>query len=185
MNDGKDNAKSILNKKDFGADSMTNDTFNKWVERYGLLKATEINDTTKKDLLKKLKLILAESIENGDSLSVRVDKLRKGAESVFAELSEARAYLIARTETAGSVNLGQVATYKAYGVQEKQCLATVDNRTRDTHLFMHEVRVPIDMAFDVPRLDGGNDTMQFPADASASAENVCNCRCTITPVIEL
>ena len=185
MNDGKDNAKSILNKKDFGADSMTNDAFNKWVERYGLLKATEINDTTKKDLLKKLKLILAESIENGDSLSVRVDKLRKGAESVFAELSEARAYLIARTETAGSVNLGQVATYKAYGVQEKQWLATVDNRTRDTHLFMHEVRVPIDMAFDVPRLDGGNDTMQFPADASASAENVCNCRCTITPVIEL
>ena len=185
MNDGKDNAKNILNKKDFGADSMTNDTFNKWVERYGLLKAAEINDTTKKDLLKKLKLILAESIENGDSLSVRVDKLRKGAESVFAELSEARAYLIARTETAGSVNLGQVATYKAYGVQEKQWLATVDNRTRDTHLFMHEVRVPIDMAFDVPRLDGGNDTMQFPADASASAENVCNCRCTITPVIEL
>lgn len=185
MNDGKDNAKNILNKKDFGADSMTNDAFNKWVERYGLLKATEINDTTKRDLLKKLKLILAESIENGDSLSVRVDKLRKGAESVFAELSEARAYLIARTETAGSVNLGQVATYKAYGVQEKQWLATVDNRTRDTHLFMHEVRVPIDMAFDVPRLDGGNDTMQFPADASASAENVCNCRCTITPVIEL
>jgi len=185
MNDGKDNAKSILNKKDFGADSMTNDAFNKWVERYGLLKATEINDTTKRDLLKKLKLILAESIENGDSLSVRVDKLRKGAESVFAELSEARAYLIARTETAGSVNLGQVATYKAYGVQEKQWLATVDNRTRDTHLFMHEVRVPIDTAFDVPRLDGGNDTMQFPADASASAENVCNCRCTITPVIEL
>lgn len=185
MNDGKDNAKSILNKKDFGADSMTNDAFNKWVERYGLLKAAEINDTTKRDLLKKLKLILAESIENGDSLSVRVDKLRKGAESIFAELSEARAYLIARTETAGSVNLGQVATYKAYGVQEKQWLATVDNRTRDTHLFMHEVRVPIDMAFDVPRLDGGNDTMQFPADASASAENVCNCRCTITPVIEL
>jgi len=185
MNDGKDNAKNILNKKDFGADSMTNDAFNKWVERYGLLKATEINDTTKKDLLKKLKLILAESIENGDSLSVRVDKLRKGAEAVFSELSEARAYLIARTETAGSVNLGQVATYKAYGVQEKQWLATVDNRTRDTHLFMHEVRVPIDMAFDVPRLDGGNDTMQFPADASASAENVCNCRCTITPVIEL
>lgn len=185
MNDGKDNAKNILNKKDFGADSMTNDAFNKWVERYGLLKATEINDTTKKDLLKKLKLILAESIENGDSLSIRVDKLRKGAEFVFAELSEARAYLIARTETAGSVNLGQVATYKAYGVQEKQWLATVDNRTRDTHLFMHEVRVPIDMAFDVPRLDGGNDTMQFPADASASAENVCNCRCTITPVIEL
>ena len=185
MNDGKDNAKNILNKKDFGADSMTNDAFNKWVERYGLLKATEINDTTKKDLLKKLKLILAESIENGDSLSVRVDKLRKGAESVFTELSEARAYLIARTETAGSVNMGQVATYKAYGVQEKQWLATVDNRTRDTHLFMHEVRVPIDMAFDVPRLDGGNDTMQFPADASASAENVCNCRCTITPVIEL
>lgn len=185
MNDGKENARSILGKKDFTTDTITNETFNKWVEQYGLLKAKEINDTTKKELIKKLRAILAESIENGDSLSVRVSKLQKGATDVFDNLAKARAYLIARTETAGSVNLGQTATYKAYGVQEKQWLATIDNRTRDSHLFMHEVRKPIDDVFDVPREDGGHDYMKFPADASASAGNVCNCRCTVTPVIEL
>lgn len=183
MNDGKENAKNILGKKDFTTDTITNETFNKWVEQYGLLKAREINDTTKKELIKKLRAILAESIENGDSLSVRASKLQKGANEVFDNLAKTRAYLIARTETAGSVNLGQTATYKAYGVQAKQWLATIDSRTRDSHLYMHEVKVPIDTAFNVPRSDGGTDNMQFPADSSASAENCCNCRCTITPVI--
>ena len=187
MSDGRDNASEILNKKkDFGdVESVTNEAFNKWIERYGLLKAKDINDTTKKELLKKLRAILAEGVEEGDGLNVIARKLQDGAKEVFEDLSKARAYLIARTETAGSVNLGQNATYKAYGVQEKEWLATVDSRTRDSHLWMHEVRVPIDAEFEVPRSDGGHDLMMFPAAADGSAENVCNCRCSIAPVVTL
>ena len=164
---------------------MTLAIFNNWIDRNGLIKAKEINDTTHRELLKRLREVLSESIANGDSLAVRTKKLQRACDEVFYAMSKERAYLIARTETAGSVNLGQNATYKAYGVQEKMWLATVDSRTRDSHLFMHEVRVPIDMPFEVERKDGGHDTMFFPADGSGSAENVCNCRCTIAPVINL
>ena len=183
---GCQNAKEVLNKKaepDFTA--MTLAIFNNWIDRNGLIKAKEINDTTHRELLKRLREVLSESIANGDSLAVRTKKLQRACDEVFYAMSKERAYLIARTETAGSVNLGQNATYKAYGVQEKMWLATVDSRTRDSHLFMHEVRVPIDMPFEVERKDGGHDTMFFPADGSGSAENVCNCRCTIAPVINL
>ena len=189
MQDGRNNAtelleggKSYKEVSELDLLHVTNETFNKWVEKYGLMKAVEINDTTKKELLKKLRSILSEGIEDGDSLNVITQKLQEGAKSVFYELAKSRAYLIARTETAGSVNMGQNATYKAYGIQQKEWLATIDNRTRDSHLWLHETRIPIDDMFEVPA-DGGLDYMLYPADPSGSAENVCNCRCTIAPVI--
>ena len=189
MQEGRNNATSLLDGSksykditEFDLLHITNETFNKWVEKYGLLKAVEINDTTKKELLKKLRSVLSEGIEDGDSLNVITQKLQEGAKSVFYELAKSRAYLIARTETAGSVNMGQNATYKAYGIQQKEWLATIDNRTRDSHLWLHETRIPIDDMFEVPA-DGGLDYMLYPADPSGSAENVCNCRCTIAPVI--
>ncbi len=186
MKTGGQNAKEILNKKAYlDFDEATLLMFNKWIEQNGLLKAKEINDTTHRELLRRLREVLAESIENGDSLGVRTKRLQKACEQVFYDMSKVRAYLIARTETAGSVNFGQNATYKAYGVHEKQWLATIDHRTRDSHLFMHEVKIPIDMTFEVERSDGGHDNMLYPADSSGSAENVCNCRCTISPVITL
>ena len=78
--------------------------------------------------------------------------------------------------------MGQNATYKAYGIQQKEWLATIDNRTRDSHLWLHETRIPIDDMFEVPAA-GGLDYMLYPADPSGSAENVVNCRCTISPVV--
>lgn len=192
MQDGRQNAVEILSggKSYKGISEMdstyvTNEMFNKWVEKYGLQKAVGLNDTTKKELLRKLREVLSEGIEEGDTLDDITEKLQKASNSVFDEMSKSRAFLIARTETASSVNLGQAATYKAYGVQEKEWLSTIDNGTRDSHLWMHEQRVPIDVEFEVPNSEGGSDRMQYPADPNGSAENVCNCRCTISPVIEL
>lgn len=186
MESGRENAHEILEgKKSVTIDdvTVTNEEFNKWVEKYGLLKAKEINDTTKKELLKKLRVILAEGIDEGDSIDVIAEKLVKGSDDVFYDMSKVRALLIARTESIGSVNLGQVVTYKANGVTEKEWLATMDDRTRMSHLFMHEVRIPITDSFAVPCDDGTTDYMLYPADASGSAANVCNCRCSVAPVL--
>ena len=192
MQDGRQNAVEILSGgkaykdiSEMDSTYVTNEMFNKWVEKYGLQKAVGLNDTTKKELLRKLREVLSEGIEEGDTLEDIMEKLQKASNSVFDEMSKSRAFLIARTETASSVNLGQTATYKAYGVQEKEWLATIDNRTRDSHLWMHEQRVPIDVEFEVPNSEGGSDRMQYPADPNGSAGNVCNCRCTVSPVIEL
>lgn len=186
MESGRDNAHEILEgKKSVTIDdvTVTNEEFNKWVEKYGLLKAKEINDTTKKELLKKLRVILAEGIDEGDSIDVIAEKLVKGSDDVFYDMSKVRALLIARTESIGSVNMGQVVTYRANGVTEKEWLATMDDRTRMSHLFMHEVRIPITDSFEVPCDDGTTDYMLYPADASGSAANVCNCRCSVAPVL--
>lgn len=186
MRAGRENAHVIMEgKKTETLDDVyiTNEAFNKWVEKYGLLKSKEINDTTKKELLEKLRKVLSEGIEDGDSIDVIASKLQSASKDVFLDMSKVRALLIARTETIGSVNMGQNVTYKANGIAEKEWLATMDDRTRMSHLYMHEVRVPISDVFEVPREDGGNDYMLYPADADGSAGNVCNCRCTIAPVL--
>ena len=186
---GRDNAHLALKGKkeitEIDDVLITNEMFNKWVERYGLLKSEELNQTSKKKLLKALRQTMSESIENGDGLEVMKDKLQKSARGVFSELSDTRAYLIARTETGASVNMGQMATYKATGIEQKEWIATLDDRTRDSHIVMDGQIADIDMTFDVPNeTEGGVDAMLYPSDPNGSAGNVCNCRCTVAPVVK-
>lgn len=189
MRAGRENAKKIMSvKKDITTIddvTITNEMFNQWVERYGLVKSEELNQTSKKKLLEKLRGILAEGIEEGDSVEVLKKKLKEGAESVYEELSTVRARMIARTETGSSVNIGQVATYKTSGVEQKEWLSTFDNRTRDSHLAMAGKVANIDETFEVENENGGIDNMLYPLDPNGSAGNVVNCRCTILPVIQL
>jgi SPP1 gp7 family putative phage head morphogenesis protein len=149
------------------------------------LKSEEINQTSKKKLLKALRKTMSESIQNGDGLEVMKDKLQESARGVFSELSDTRSYLIARTETGASVNMGQVATYQATGIEQKEWIATLDDRTRDSHIAMDGQIADINMTFDVPNeTDGGVDAMLYPSDPNGSAGNTCNCRCTIAPVVK-
>lgn len=186
MQSGRDMAKQVLGKKDITTindERIINDLFNKWVEKYGLQKSKELNQTTKKQLLEVLRKTLDESIANGDSLDVEVKKLQLACKDLFSEMSNTRAYLIARTETGSSVNMGQMTTYEVNGVEQKEWFATYDDRTRDTHLQMMNTVVNMKDNFEVPRSDGGVDMMAYPLDPNGSAENVCNCRCAIVPVI--
>ena len=188
MQAGRENAKqAIAEKKDItviGELLITNDAFNKWVEKYGLAKSVELNQTTKKQLLEKLRKALTESLENGEGLEKTKKRLQESAREVFGELSNTRAYLIARTETGASVNVGQVATYKATGIEKKEWISTLDDRTRESHLMMDGVIADIDSTFEVVNeTEGGVDNMQYPLDPNGSAGNVCNCRCTVAPII--
>ena len=188
MQAGRENAKqAIAEKKDItviGELLITNDAFNKWVEKYGLAKSVELNQTTKKQLLEKLRKALTESLENGEGLEKTKKRLQESAREVFGELSNTRAYLIARTETGASVNVGQVSTYKATGIEKKEWISTLDDRTRESHLMMDGVIADIDSTFEVVNeTEGGVDNMQYPLDPNGSAGNVCNCRCTVAPII--
>ena len=92
--------------------------------------------------------------------------------------------MIARTEKGASVNVGQVSTYKATGIEKKEWISTLDDRTRESHLMMDGVIADIDATFEVVNeTEGGVDNMQYPLDPNGSAGNVCGCRCTIAPVI--
>ena len=186
MNSGRELAKIALEgKKDITVISdliIENDAFNKWVEKYGLAKSTELNQTTKKELLKKLRKTLAEGTT--ESMGNLKKQLQESAKEVFEELSNTRAYLIARTETGSSVNVGQLATYQATGIERKEWVSTLDDRTRESHLQMDGIIADIDATFEVENYtDGGVDNMLYPLDPNGSAGNVCNCRCTIAPII--
>lgn len=188
MKAGRENALSFMGKKDIQSINevtITNELFNTWIETNGLEKSILINDTTKKELVKKLKQILKDSEEEATETGSQelAKKLINGSKEVFDELAKSRALMIARTETGTSVNIGQVATYKATGVEKKEWVSTYDDRTRESHIEMMGKVVSIDETFEVENSEGGVDNMLFPLDPNGSAGNVINCRCSILPVI--
>lgn len=91
-----------------------------------------------------------------------------------------RTEMIARTVSMQSYNAGSNELFRQAGVEEREWIATHDDRTRDTHL---EADGQV-MGSDEPFVVGGWE-MMFPGDDSygAPAEEIVNCRCTILPVI--
>jgi len=85
---------------------------------------------------------------------------------------------IARTETVSAYNDGAVQSYGDAGVERKEWLASIDERTREAHAEADGQVVNTHEAFMV---DG--EEMEYPGDPGASAENVINCRCTVLPVV--
>lgn len=159
--------------------SLYNPKFNAWVDKAGLIKAKEINDTTRAELREKLAAEVSEGVQSGESMSKIAGRIRAATDGVYENMSANRATVIARTETASSVNAGQFETYKGEGVKQKEWLATSDDRTRDAHAEADGQVVGIDEPFIV---DG--EELQYPLDPNGSAGNVIECRCTVLPVIE-
>lgn len=93
---------------------------------------------------------------------------------------------ISRTETIRASNNGSYQLFKGWGAQGKEWLATYDPpRARDTHMaagtrYSGAGAIPIGDPFMV---DG--EALQYPGDPNGSAANVCNCRCSLSPVLVL
>ena len=166
-----------LGKKDYkGISDEVKRLFNLWIDEHGLELCKTINDTTKKELRK----ALSEAITEGLSTAQQKKLLIETAGDVFTKGKEWRAELIARTESCSTVNAGTDLLYQSEGVQYKSWLAVKDNRTRDQHLIIDGAVVAMGDKFELPN----GDLMEYPADPYGSAENVCNCRCSIYPIVE-
>jgi SPP1 gp7 family putative phage head morphogenesis protein len=178
LNAGRDHAKEVLNRK-ADTDAITNEMFAKWIKINGLSKAKGINDVTNKKLLKKLKEELAESIDAGEDIGKRIERLKDVCDGVYDEMDDSRAEKIARTESGTTINAGSYATYKAEGIGKKEWIGVPDDRQREEHTLADGQIVGIDEKFIV---DG--EELEYPGDPAGSAENIIQCRCTIAPVIE-
>lgn len=90
-----------------------------------------------------------------------------------------RALLIARTETTRAASAGaEAAAMSSLLVLQKKWVATVDSRTRPSHLAMLSAKpVARDGTFLVDGLH-----MKYPGDPAGGAANVCNCRCSVVYV---
>jgi hypothetical protein len=148
----------------------------KYLETKGLDQlAAEITDTTKEQI----KNYLAKAKEQGLTTEEGIDLLK------LSGITNYRAALIARTETARAANIGSMVGAMSTGlVTVKEWIAAKDNRTRrmprdaNDHLHMDGVKVAMDAKF-VVTAKTYIDNMLHPGDSTAHAGNVCNCRCTL------
>jgi HK97 family phage portal protein len=140
-------------------------------------KLTGINNTIKDRVEDNLRTTLTEQIQAGASLVEQVMAMR-GAIRDFFNLSASRARLIARTESAGAVNGGSMLYYDNEGVAKKQWITAHDELVRPTHRACEEEgAIGMDRAF----ING----LQYPSDqANGDAGEVCNCRCSLLPIVE-
>jgi len=155
---------------------LSNPRVVEWIEKHGLDAATNINQTTKDAL----RATLAEGVDAGESI---VD-LSKRVADVYGVAKDARSNLIARTETIAASNEGALESYRQTGLKiKKGWLAAFDERTRDTHIeagqeYDDAGAIGTDEEFFV-----GIGKGQAPGQIGLAEED-CNCRCSIYPVIE-
>ena len=148
----------------------------KYLETKGLDQlASDITDTTKEQI----RNFLLKAQEQGLTNYETIQLLKT------AGITNYRAELISRTETARAANVGSMVGAMSTGlVTVKEWIAAKDNRTRrmprdaNDHLHMDGVQIPIDQKFVVTAKDY-IDNMLHPGDSTAHAGNVCNCRCTL------
>lgn len=155
-----------------------------YVEKRTAKSITEIEGTTKKQIVRITQRLVADAIDNGDSNPDLAGDLR----DEFEGLSKGRARTIARTEvTMASSNAAReaVKSLQIPGIK-KEWVSIQDDRTRDgdgpnpghgaNHLDMNGVKVDLDEKFTVPP----DTDMEGPGDESGGADQVCNCRCVLT-----
>lgn len=92
-----------------------------------------------------------------------------------------RSLAIARTETITAMNQGKyLAAHSSPYVMEKIWSPALDARTRPSHRAMKDVPwKPLDEWFWLANDKGMLEQAQYPGDASLTASNVVNCRCSL------
>lgn len=95
----------------------------------------------------------------------------------------ASALLIFRTEGNGAATAGALSVYEQaqeMGIDGAVIwLATLDDRTRDSHGAIDGTPAGPDGTWTLEKKDGTTEQATRPGDESLSAENRCNCRCSI------
>ena len=128
---------------------------------------------------KAVKAALMEGLKNGESVNQLARRLR----STYSGFKGRRSVTIARTESIGALNAGQVAGTKQAGFEGKQWLSTRDGQVRDTHApgtGMDGQIVGINENFVSPSGAAG----PFPGAMGMAAEDI-NCRCTTLAVAKV
>lgn len=119
---------------------------------------------------------MLQGIMQGES----IDQIAKRLPLAVGETNLNGAIRRARTLTTYAQNAGRLDSYREaeeLGIEMQKCwLATLDNRTRDTHAIMDGECVDIDEEF--------SNGLMFPADPDGDASEIYNCRCTMITQIK-
>ena len=130
-----------------------------------------------KDMLwnrRKITSAITQGVLSGDSIPDIAKRLRS-----VTNMNIAASIRNARTYTTAAENKGRIDSYKRaqdLGIEmEQEWMATLDERTRASHVALDGERVAIGEKF-------SND-LEYPGDPSGDPEEIYNCRCTLRAVI--
>ena len=118
-----------------------------------------------------------------------IDQITERLTDALITQNENRMRTFARTGMTGAQNAGRKAQMddaEEMGIKvKKKWVATLDNRTRDTHAELDGQTVDKDEPFTVTLDDGTEAEIMFPGDPSCEyPELVYNCRCAMVEVYE-
>ena len=143
-----------------------------WLDASAQRFATQVNATT----WDQLRTALADGVREGESIADLAERVAQ----VMGDRIASSAETIARTQVIPAFNAGTHESWRQSGVvKRKRWLSTNDGRTRDAHVRAHGQEVGLDEPFVV---DG--EDLLYPGDPAGSPENIINCRCTMTAVVE-
>jgi len=148
---------------------LSNRDVTRFLKKFGGERIGDINASTQRRVAR----VLERGIEAGDATAT----IAADISDLFDDMSDGRAFNIARTEIGRASNFGALEGYSQAGVDQKEWLATQDAAVRETHEEADGQIVGIDEEFEV-----GGLTCQFPGDTGDPSEDV-NCRCGVLPVI--
>ena len=131
----------------------------------------------------KVENAITQGIIQGESVDQIAERLAKELKST--NMNKMR--MFARTAMTGAQNAGrqkQMEDAIAKGIDiRKQWIATLDDRTRDTHQRLDGQTVDVDEPFHVGTKTG-TETIRYPGDPNAAPALVYNCRCTMKSVFK-
>lgn len=131
-----------------------------------------------------LQKLLREAILTGIAEGDTPAQLRSRLSLIFdSQTTSAKTLMVARTESAGFMNLARETMFRLQGVEVLQWITAEDEKVRKTHLFFGSVGPqPIGTNYlAIPGYPGiGRGVLEYPGDTRASASEVINCRCIKT-----
>ncbi len=159
-------AETMLDLGLTGTFDVTNPIVTDWIQSEVQTMVSGINETT----WAQLRDILQAAIDQG----LDVDDIARQINDVFEQDIGNRAQVIARTESTRATNGGSLQAARLSGVVlQKEWLATLDNRVRESHRSAHGQRVGLEDDFTV-----GDARGQHPGGMDRAEESV-QCRCTL------
>lgn len=149
-------------------------------------KITQVNTDTKQKIKNIIEDAYSNSNEDNEEFTIK-NIAEKIGSADFAGFSDARCILISQTEVLTSLNQATNETYKQNSdlIDGKAWLSNEDDLVRASHQqaaedYSVDSPIGVDEQFDV----GGN-SCDCPGDDGLPAEEVCNCRCCMCPVVNV
>jgi len=161
-------------------DDLFQQFIEEYIERFGAQKVQQILETTRRQIM--------EVIREGQREGLGVEEIAKALRQAVPEFSRYRSRVIARTETHGSSQYGQIRT----AMQSTRPLVKMWNSVEDTrtrtiaedddydHRVIDGQTVAMEQPFMVPTIFGTREPIMYPGDPAGTAGNVINCRCSVT-----